>query len=564
MPTTTAAQHFFSSVPAAQSPTGRRGYQTIACTPGLPIEAVRAIEDRAQYATAPGDPLKRQFYALPGELVAVSQIAPLAELDEFGRKGRYLAHTLILDATTFAGLEQCPLDVLTQFAFATTLDAVFRQVGPGKGQVPTATFDVKPAWRQQALAAAARWPTDGLALLGRLAWRAGELTGRREPVLLIGADAEQFGLLGLLFLLAAPSQRPSLSFDTRVEECNFGPNVTFWAHGYAAPPQGDTKHLLDARPGGRVRSGLAAAGDGPYATWMLKDALPSGLAAALPMQGWAAALEGVVATGKPLAAAAGRSEAIPDAFLERFARLNAPAVAGRWLAALPQGITPELSRILTGRLTADPGRSLRILADGLQPQDTREFLVQALLDLRAAPAPADRKALEPWIKASGHAALATLPAFWSGDDKAWAESLAALSAEDYEYILGALARWPTPATPLWKALPQPERRKLPFLKAPKAGAPPDAERAVAWVRVAGRGLPPGDWDKALDALAEAGEPALAAVAEQLPALSAQAQRSVAGWLKGYRGEAAALRAALTPPSRSHEDTPRSEDRLKRK
>ena len=58
MLTIKVAQHFFSSVPAAQSPVGRRGYQTIASTPDLPPEVVRAIEDRAQYATAPDDELK--------------------------------------------------------------------------------------------------------------------------------------------------------------------------------------------------------------------------------------------------------------------------------------------------------------------------------------------------------------------------------------------------------------------------------------------------------------------------------------------------------------------------
>ena len=66
MLTLTAAQHFYSSVPAAQSPVNRRGYQTVAATPGLPADAVAAIEDRSQYATAAGDPLKWQFYALPG------------------------------------------------------------------------------------------------------------------------------------------------------------------------------------------------------------------------------------------------------------------------------------------------------------------------------------------------------------------------------------------------------------------------------------------------------------------------------------------------------------------
>ena len=84
--------------------------------------------------------------------------------------------------------------------------------------------------------------------------------------------------------------------------------------------------------------------------------------------------------------------------------------------------------------------------------------------------------------------------------------------------------------------------------APKAGPPPDAERATAWVRAAGRAVQPGDWDKALNGLAEAGEPALSAVAELLPSLSTQARHAIAAWLKGYRGEAAALRAALTPPS----------------
>jgi hypothetical protein len=546
MPAVTAAQHFFSSVPAAQSPTGRRGYQTIACTLTLPAEVVAAIEDRAQYATAAGDPIKRQFHALPGGLVAISQITPLAELDEFGRKGRYLAHTLVFDAATFAALEHCPLDVLAQFPFISTLDAALRQVGPGKGEAQPVAFEVEPKWRQQALAFAARWPAEGLALLGRLAWRASELTTRREPVILAGTDAEQVRMLGLLFLLAAPSQRSLLSFDTRVDGCNFGPAAALWGHGYEVPPQADVKHLLDARSGGRVRSDLPATGDGPYATWMLRDALPSGLAAALPMQPWAAALEGVLTTGAPLAAGPDQGAAIPDAFIERFARLNAPAVAGRWLAALPQGLSPEFSRVLASRLNADSARSLRILADGLHLQDMAEFLFQALLDLARAPSTADRKVLEPWIQASPHAALATLPPFWAGDEKAWAASLAALSQEDYAYVLAELARWPAPPIPLWWALPRPERRKLPFLKAPKERPPVDTERAVAWVCAAGRAVQPEDWSKALDALAETDESALVAVAELLPTLSAPAQRAIAAWAQGYRGEANALRAGLMP------------------
>ena len=124
----------------------------------------------------------------------------------------------------------------------------------------------------------ARWPAEGLALLGRLAWRAAELLGRREPVL-----AGRHGRRAVWRCSACSSCWPRrhsaalLSFDTRVEGCNFGPQVTFWAHGYVEPPQRDVKHLLDARPGGRVRV-RPAGGRG----WALRDVDAPGRAALRP------------------------------------------------------------------------------------------------------------------------------------------------------------------------------------------------------------------------------------------------------------------------------------------
>jgi hypothetical protein len=540
----TAAQHFFSSVPAAQSPTGRRGYQTIASTPALPAQAVAAIEDRAQYVTMPGDPVKRQFYPLPGALCAVSQITPLAELDEFGRKGRYLAHTLVFAPATFAALEHCPLDVLEQFPFLASLDAVFSQVGPGKGQAPTVTFEITPAWRQQALTYAQRRPASSLAMLGRLTWRASALASQREPVLLIGAWPEQARLLGLLFLLAAPAQRAALSFDTLVEGCNFGPQVTFWAHGYPAPPPDEARHLLDARPDGRIHSSLTAEGDGPFARWMVCDALPAGLAAALPEQPWAATLEDVLLANAPSPGALEQGDAIPQAFIERFARLNSSALVARWIAALPQGLSPELSKLLADHLRVDPANSLRILMDGPHPQDLGEWVFQTLVNLGAAPSAADRKILEPWIKSAAHVALGTLLPYWAGDDKAWVAKMAALDAVDYAYVLEKLAHWPRPLISLTKALPQPERRGLPFLRAAKPGLPPDIDRAVVWVKAVGWSVQAADWGKVMDTLAAIGQPAVDAVAEQVPTLRFQAQHAIAAWLRGYRGEAPALRTAL--------------------
>ena len=71
-------------------------------TPALTPDLVRAIENHALYPASPENPTKRQFYALPGQLAAVAQSVALPEPDEFGRKGRYLTHTLVFDASNCA------------------------------------------------------------------------------------------------------------------------------------------------------------------------------------------------------------------------------------------------------------------------------------------------------------------------------------------------------------------------------------------------------------------------------------------------------------------------------
>jgi hypothetical protein len=521
-----AAQHFFTSVPAEQSPKKRRGYQTLFHTRGLPDEVIHAIEDRAQYVTVPGDPIKRQFYPLPHDLFAVSQTVALAEPDEFGRRGRYLAHTFILDHRSFRELDACPLDILTQGGFATTLDEVFRRGQLRTGEAPAVSLSIDPAWCDYALQASQAWAPDVLLTLGRLAWQAERLREQRETVALIGPEADQWATLSVLFLMASPLQRTRLSFDTHAAGCSWGPHVTFWIQGYADKSQSRAQYWVDTHSK-LVTSALSPAHDGPFAIWMTKAAIPIqiGLRDFQQQQTWAEYLEDVL-VGRGPQNQFSLSE-IPADFLMRFARLNTPAIVSRWLSHLPSGLSIEFVQPLQEDIARDPVDYLQALAKGVKPDHIDEFMFYALTSMAQVPARKDQKVLRNWIKSRAHPGLLSLLPLWAQNKKAWVENLTMLPHKDYMLLMRNLIRWSQPPIPLWAALVHPHE--------------------VAWIRTVAPVIPPADWKNVFPVLKGVDEPVLSALAEVVPSLYASTRDEIARWLKGYKGSALSLRSALGLP-----------------
>jgi hypothetical protein len=524
MPSLVAAQHFFSSVPADQSPTKRRGYQTLFRTRGLSDEVVRDIEDRAQYVNAPGAPVKHQFYVLPGNLLALSCSVALAELDEFGRKGRYLSHTLVIDHNAFQQLGRCPIDVLTQFKFATTLAEVFAQGQTATAEVQAARFNITVDWHTRAAQLARQWPPEKLTQAGRFAWRAKDLADRRESIAVIGADADQLDVFALLFWLASPVNRHLLSFDTHAAGCDWNHRVVFWAQGFVDRASARSSHVLDI-DSRTVASTLSPADDGPYAIWLTREVLTArtDLTSIGQSQIWAAHLESILAGGAPV-------HGLPVDFVEHFARLNHPAVVARWLSLLPPGLSSAIVQIIRQDMMADPGQYLEVLADGTQIEQIHEVMFNTLLMLKAVPARSDRQILEKWIKTTDHAGLQALVSFWSKDGKAWLNHLKALPTNVYVQMMDRLVHWPQPPIALWEALTTPH--------------------VDAWLRVVAPFVPPGDWKKVLQILEQADESLLVLLSQVVLQLPLPVRDEIARWLKGYKGEAYALRQSLGVPLNS--------------
>lgn len=540
MLTVTAAQHIFSHVPAEQSPQRRRGFQTLMRTPTLTPDLVRAIENRALYPASSQNPIKRQFYALPGQLVAVAQSVALPEPDEFGRKGRYLTHTLVFNAATFAQLSACPLDVFAQFRFATTLTDGFAQGRVGDPDIPPTQFAVEPQWEARAQQLIQAWTSEGLSQLGRLVWLASTLQAQRQMVYLAGEPAAQLDVLSVCFLLTAPLQRVNLSFDTHAADCEWPRDVFFWAQGYAALPETPVPHLVDvARK--QVTTRLGPRDDTPFAIWMLGEITARRLRAMQREQSWALQLDARLSSAEGNAPSF--DAAMPEAFVSRFAQLNAATVAARWLAQAPAGLSSNLVQTLLQRAAAQAPRLLPILRARVHLSDCQEFVFQTLLDLRLTPSAADRQVLTRWLPTAPHPGLSALLAFLGQDDKSYAQSLLAMKLDDYEYIVERMAAWPQPPVPLWKAL---VRQPAPVWQRLSPQLPTQEERAKAetWVRVAARHVVAEDWEKALPVLARFGDDVLDRLAAVVGEFNAYARFFLGRALSDSKMPAPALRAAL--------------------
>lgn len=531
MPSITAFQHFYSRVPREQSPRGLAGFQTLFHTRGLSAEVIRGVESCAQYTTSPGEPIKKQFYPLPGGMVAISQTVPLQEPDEFGRRGRYLVHTLVLDRDNFSKLGACPLDVLEKFRFVRTIAEVYEQCGRSAAEAPAVTLTIEPEWEMKALQAVRKWKPQSLVLLGRLVWQAKQLIQKAEPVILIGSVAEQFETLGILFLLASPPQQRLLSFDTHAAGCDWGWRVMFWVQGYVeTDPSVRAAHLVDAH-GRSVSTQLSPSDDGLFGKWMVSQGLPEGWDQWEQRRAWAAVLAEFLTDVRP--AVSGKNAemlgSIPRHFVERFARLDPEAVASRWAAHLPPGLPAELTWDPEEPILARPGGYLRQMVKGLQSYQIDEFMFDRLLRLGAPPRKPERRRLEKWIPTREHAGLKTLLPLWGKDSKAWSRSLMDTTEEQYELIIIRIMRWPKLPFSLLNALVEPH--------------------ASIWIRVCARLVPPEAWKKTLNILAGFGDSFLDKLVDVIFHLPPESREEITIWLKRSRVEAPGLRKRLRVPLR---------------
>jgi len=90
-----AGQHIYGNVEKSDSPLNIGGFQTLFYSKDQVSESeIEDIEGRLGYTFTDQNPEKLIFFQL-GEKYVTTQITPLPEIDKFGRKGAYIAHSFI-------------------------------------------------------------------------------------------------------------------------------------------------------------------------------------------------------------------------------------------------------------------------------------------------------------------------------------------------------------------------------------------------------------------------------------------------------------------------------------
>jgi hypothetical protein len=230
-----AWQQLYASVEREQSPHDREGFQTLFYSrSGLTESEVREMEARLVYFPSDVEAVKRLFCTLSTGKIMVAQVVHLTEPDRLGRRGRYLAHSLVFEPETFKRIESDPFLVFRRFPFITTIAQALEAGDWRTSDVPPATFEVtrEPT---HGIEAAKTWPLQSLKDLALLALRAERLASSRLGIAFVGEPAQVESALEAAFFAVPSTIRPKCSFDTYFHGCNLVDSY-YWATGLLRPP----------------------------------------------------------------------------------------------------------------------------------------------------------------------------------------------------------------------------------------------------------------------------------------------------------------------------------------
>ncbi len=467
-----AWQHIYTNVEQEQSPRQRGGFQTLFYTQSALTEAeVEEMEGRLLYFPSETVSVKRVFFVTSTGKVVVGQIVSLPEPDRLGRKGRYLAHSLVFAPEAFVRLGANPFRVFANFSFITTVAQALEQGDFQTGNKP-AVLVRSSAFRQEnrrdkppeggttnkigtavpdegaeaEVEAAKVWQVDELKKLALLALRADRLASERSTVVFVGEPKQVESALAAALLAVPAALLPRCTFDTYFYGCN-PVHLYYWAVGLPQPPTNPRFVVVDARAR-RVTGDSGGASSSPetsYERWVAQM-MGTGRDGDSALQQVARHRDNAFAlcewldgrdAGLPLSEAKGRAaptlvDAAPPEVVNSVFEVNAQQVRERLRGALGQQLPPGLvNRVFEPVYRqSNPTELLQQLRSGFERSTLLELLYQiyAAQGFRA-PEREEVKALETLLEHADHRGLRLLHACWA-NQRGRLKSLLQDSSED--------------------------------------------------------------------------------------------------------------------------------------
>lgn len=232
-----ASQHIYAHVEKNESPKGKVGFQTLFCSESDLTQAESSeIEKRLTYHYDESGSRKLIFYRLAPDRIMLSHIVPLAEADRLGRKGRYLAHTLIFDAGEFTRICGNPFLIFKNFNFINSMRQVTEVLEKNKKTATEVWSDVEIHIPERdvgyGIEAAKKWSNDELLEFVSLAFNQDKLLHMQTALAVVGTTDAIEETLEALFALLPADLMPNCCFDTYFHKCNLI-HTYYWAIGLA-------------------------------------------------------------------------------------------------------------------------------------------------------------------------------------------------------------------------------------------------------------------------------------------------------------------------------------------
>ncbi len=429
MSTIQAWQHIFSNVEKEQSPQGRGGFQTLFYShAGLTATEVEEMESRLLYFPSKVEPVKRLFFTTATGKGVTSQIVFLPSPDQFGRGGRYLAHSLVFEPEGLACVEADPFRVFRRFAFVTTVAEALERGDFQTGDIPPVSLELSPRLAGE-VEAAGHWPAESLKKLALLALRADRQARDRNAITLAGPPEQIEEALEAAFLAVPASIRSRCSFDTYFYRCNLVATY-FWAIGLPEPPASARFGLVEAAPR-QIQGAVPHQPDTAYERWALAAIDQQKLGEIARQRDEAFAL-GEWLDGRPYDLPL--LEAAPSQLIETVFQLNPQAVQ----AALRRQVSRQLPPALVDRAADQLYRQssqtalYRCLRQGFE----LPWLLERLYESYAArnfdqPARSELKALATVLEQSEHRLLRLVLTHWTESRRQLARELERLDGATY-------------------------------------------------------------------------------------------------------------------------------------
>ncbi len=430
----TAAQHISGILTRAQSPKGQGGYQILLSSSSLlKQDDIDLIEQRVKCGYKKQERTKWQVYRLPNYKLVITRFIPIREPDEEGRRGRYLAHSLIFNSADLQELNRGLFNILRSENFFLSLSQILEYDSIKTGQIPSVEIEIKSEWINEAMNLIKEWSGEQLNRLIMLANEAQQVTKQEHTVALIGNEQEILNALKVMFFLLPTSIRKFCSFDTDSSGCEWPKDIVFWGSGYPTTSENDTRYVIDAAQR-QVRFPQSAdIKPSAFGRWLEAEvraqrfsSLQNNLERA---QTLAAFLDGKIRNSRLL-------QDMDAEFQYNFANVNSPLIKERisnerFGDFFPKQFSLPLRQAIAEHLSESPVKLLDWLITSQYGIYIREPVYQALLHTRDLPlTKEDMEILNPLTKY--HNSLGLLLALKSGKECQRLLMLARMQPEEYK------------------------------------------------------------------------------------------------------------------------------------